>query len=244
MDDAERARLLLAAQLATVGSLAGALIHEINNNTGFLALVSAQLEKTAQRALDAGVDVPAEQVLSFAQGIVESAKHARDHVASFQAVAGFTRGALAGSVDVRKILLSALALTKTAHRSKATIEASIDELLPPCPPSFARLGPAVAALLLNALQATPPENQPHSVTLSASVADQALLIEVTNTGSQPATQPLEELFEPFKSERPTEQAAGLGLFLVEQTVRRLDGTCTITAGEQGTRVSLRVPLPD
>lgn len=243
MDDAEHARLLLAAKLAIVGTLAGALIHQINNNTGFVALASGQLGKVAQRALDAGEMVPADQVLSFAKEIVEAAKQARDDVASFQAVAGLSRGALAGSVDIQRILLSAVSLTKTVHRSKAVVETKILEL-PPCPPSFIDLGPVVAALLLNALQAQPVANEPQGITLSAFIDEQVLVVEVVNTGCQAAVEPLEELFEPFKSERSVEQAAGLGLYLAKETVSRLGGTSEISSGPEGTRVTLRVPLPD
>jgi signal transduction histidine kinase len=243
MNEAEQARLLIASQLATVGSLAGALIHEVNNTTGFVALASGQLEKMAQRALDAGESLEPEQILALAKEIVEAAKQARDDVAAFQTVAGMGRAGLSGSVDMRKILLAAMSLAKAAHRSKATIESTIDELVP-FPPSYVRLGPVVAALLLNALQATPEGNLPYSITLRAFIADQELVIDVHNSGTQPSTKPLEDLFEPLRSERAASQSAGLGLYLVRQTVVQLGGTCGISADTEGTRVTLRVPVPE
>ncbi len=235
-------RLLVAAKNASVGALAGALVHEVNNPVGHIALAAGQIQKlessgqTTSEALS--------QAVQLARDIVQSTRQVRAVVSDHQAAGGISSGVhVAGFIDVRRILLAAISMTQIGHRSRARFEIDVKPDLPETPPTFANLGPALVSILNNAIEAIPEDGAPHVIQIHAAYEQGALRVCVSDDGRGIDSEVLPLVFLPLFSTRPSKDRAGLGLSLAHAIVERLGGKITIdsTPG-QGTRVSVILPV--
>jgi PAS domain S-box-containing protein len=107
-----------------------------------------------------------------------------------------------------------------------------------------RLGQVLDNLISNALKFTPRSGR---VSVRVSVADDAALIEVADTGVGIPVEEQDRLFERFfRSSTATEHAipgTGLGLTIAKAIVERHDGTIDVESAEEaGTTVRVRLPI--
>ncbi|MBI5532577.1 MAG: HAMP domain-containing histidine kinase [Deltaproteobacteria bacterium] len=226
--------------LATMGRLSGGLVHEVNNPATFIALAAGQMEKVIARSERAEELAP---IASLAHEIAESTRQMRAVVSEFHVLSTVARHAVSGSVDIGKMIRACATLTTVAWRTPARIEVDVGDL-PSCPASFASLAPVVVNLLLNAIQAIPAgKDESQRIQLSAVTIGERLHVTVRDTGTGIPADVLPRVFDPFFTTRPAGQAAGLGLTLARETVRRLHGEITIeSAPGEGTCVKIELPI--
>jgi signal transduction histidine kinase len=225
---------------ATMGRLAGGLVHEVNNPAAFIALAAGQLDKSLSKASNADELQPS---IGLARDIVESTRQMRAVVSDFHILSTVARHAVAGSVDLTRMMRACVTLTTVAYRTQARVQADIGDM-PACPASFASLVPVVVNLLINAMQAIPAgKGASCTIQCKASGTEDRIDISVHDNGSGIEPEDLPHVFDPFFTTRG-EQASGLGLTLARDTVHRLGGELQLhtTLGE-GTTVEVSIPVP-
>jgi PAS domain S-box-containing protein len=234
-------RLALADRMASLGTLAAGVAHEINNP---LAYVVGNLA-FAREALAAGAATPPETLTQARQALDE----ANEGAARVRQIVGDLR-ALSRSgedrrepVDVAAAVRSAVNVASGVLRPCAEVRLELGPL-PPVMGDPARLGQVFLNLLVNAGQAVGeghPERNLITVTTAIELGGR-VRVEVSDTGPGIAAEVLPRIFAPFFTTKPAGQGTGLGLAMCQQTVAAMGGEITVTS-RPGEGASFAVLLP-
>lgn len=229
-------------RLASLGTLAGGVIHEINNPVAFIALAGGQIEKLANKAKQNDECEGIESVIELAQGIRESMDQIRDMVTSFRLLIGVANHSVVVTVDLARVLKAAVELTRAAHRHDAAMETDF-EPMPPCPGHYVEVGPVVVNVLVNAIESLRSSSGPNLVRVEGRVRDDIIQVRVRDSGDGIPAHLLPRIFEPFFTTRDRSQHAGLGLTITQETLRTLDGQIEVESEVgKGTTVQINVPV--
>jgi PAS domain S-box-containing protein len=244
----ERRRILsqlqVAERLASLGTLATGIAHQINNP---LAFISANLSWVRQQlaqvvgASAAGVETLDRALLDCEEGtqrIRAIVQDLRSHVSE----AG--GGPELGSADPNEAMEYALRIA--GHELHGVARVSCNLLpVPMVNGSSARLGQVFLNLLLNAAQAVPLEQQGTAEIRVRSRLDtdsDMVVLEVEDTGAGIAPEALTHVFDPFFTTKPVGRGTGLGLFICHSIVSALGGTISADS-RLGHGTTVRVALP-
>jgi signal transduction histidine kinase/ActR/RegA family two-component response regulator len=219
-DDLDRLRTIAegrvaqAERLASLGRVAAAVAHEINNP---LAYVLANLEYL-ESLPDAGRGDRARSL----RDAIEGARVVRRIVADLYS---FTRGSgdSAGTADVVAAIRLALKMAEPHLRTKATLEEALPTSL------FVRgegvrLTQVFLNLVVNAAQAMPDEGGgKNTVRVIAETHGGEVKVEVIDTGEGIPPEVIERVTDEFFTTKPTGQGLGLGLALTHETLAKMGG---------------------
>ncbi len=235
-------QIAIAGRWASVGTLAGGVIHEINNPATFIALAAGQIEKGVIAAKSASDVSKLEQLTELTAGIREATKQIRGLVADFRQFVGGAGKASILTVDLERVLMAAGAMTKAAHRHDAVLKMGI-EPIPPCPGRLLAIGPAVVAVLVNAIESLADGPGPRQVSLTARVSGDRVEISVADTGAGIAPEHVPRVFDPFFTTKSPQAHAGLGLTAARSAIEGLGGTVVLESEfGVGTRLTMTVPM--
>jgi PAS domain S-box-containing protein len=218
-----RLRLQLANQLASVGTLAAGVAHEINNP---LAFVTASLEFVRESAEGLAARPTPELLEEVTQSLseaLEGAHRIRDIVRDLKTFSQSTPE-VRHRADLRAA--SEWALKVTAHQLRHRC-AVIRELgpVPPVLGNEARFGQVLVNLLMNAVQAFPEERTAQNRIRVATFRDELgrAVVEVEDNGRGIPPQHLARIFDPFFTTKPVGQGTGLGLAISHAIVSEAGG---------------------
>lgn len=221
-------------RMATVGTLAAGVAHEVNNP---LAYISANLD--ALEALHKDPDAGNE----FDECLHET----REGV---QRIAAVTRQLLhlarrgegtLEPLDLHQVVASVLPIVRHEALRRARLVTRLDPV-PPVLGDERLLGQVVLNLVLNALQAVPegaPDRQ--RVTVSTVYRDGLVRLAVQDTGAGIAPEVMPHVFDPFFTTKEEGQGTGLGLAVSRQIVTRHRGHLDLQSGPCGTLVTVSLP---
>ena len=246
-----RQQLELADRLASLGTMAAGVAHEVNNPltvvTGNVDFIAQELDAlradaeppSASRAEEdqrwAGIDSALDDIRSAAQRIARIVSDlkafSRPHPAS------------ASRADVSRCIDWALRATSRELRHRAQVVTQI-ETLPPVAMDETRLGQVLINLLVNAAQAIPPGNaDAHVVTVKAHATSQAeVAIEVRDTGPGISKDALSHIFEPFFTTKGGSVGTGLGLSICHGIISAAGGRIDVSS-TVGRGTTMRGTLP-
>ena len=221
-----------AQRLSALGRLAGGLAHEIRNPLGItraaaqmLALQLApdhtlhEYTHVIQTEIDR-VDRLIEQLLTYARPRVVNRSH----------------------VDPTELVTRTLSLVKAyATQQQVRLETAIEAHLPLLNGDGELLHQALVNLVLNAVQATPPQG---CVTVAAyhdpGNAQTGIVLLVSDTGRGIVLEDRSRIFDPFFTTR--DDGTGLGLSIVQQIVQEHHGVINVESEPgRGTRCMLHLP---
>jgi CheY-like chemotaxis protein len=242
---AAQAQLLVADRMASVGTLAAGVAHEINNPLATvmanLGLAVEDVAALARRPELAGALGELEAELGDA---TEAADRVRLIVRDLKL---FSRGEeeLRGPVDVHAVLDSALRMAWNEVRHRAQVVkrygtvAAVDA-------NASRLGQVFLNLIVNAAQAIPAgQADINEIRLRTEVSEEAggrVVVEVEDTGPGIPPEVLGRLFTPFFTTKPVGAGTGLGLSICQRLVAGLGGEITVRS-RVGQGTTFRVALP-
>ncbi|AKF04217.1 PAS domain-containing sensor histidine kinase [Sandaracinus amylolyticus] len=234
------ARLAQADRMATVGTLAAGVAHEINNP---LAYVMANLELMAKQLPSLSAET--EQEVSFFREALAHSKEGCERVRVIvRDLRIFSRAEEDRRVplDVNAVIESALNMAGNELRNRAEVVRELRPL-PPVLGDEARLGQVVLNLLLNAAHAI-PEGAPRAHTIAVATADrdECVEIRISDTGTGIPRELIGRIFEPFWTTKPVGVGTGLGLSIVHGIVRAHGGSIDVES-EVGVGSTFRVLLP-
>ncbi|KFE72418.1 ATP-binding protein [Hyalangium minutum] len=242
-----QARLLLTDRLASVGTLATGIAHEINNPmasvTANLVQLSSELAELARwngDAKTAGCDVS-----ELSQAAAEALEGARRVNKIVKELKLFARGddERLAPVDLHAVVRNSLniALHELKHRARVVLEL---EEVPQVLANESKLGQVCLNLLLNAGQSLPQgaADQHRIVVRTRRREDGWALLEISDTGCGISPENQRRLFDPFFTTKPIGEGTGLGLSICHGIVQQLGGTIEVeSAVGQGSL--FRVALP-
>jgi PAS domain S-box-containing protein len=238
------ARLLVSDRMASVGTLAAGVAHEINNplaallaNLDFASDDLGRLSKemgSARGLLDGG--------LEDLRDAREAAERIRNIVKDLKL---FSRGEedTRDVVDIERVLESSLRLASTEIRHRARLEKRYGSVRA-VDGNESRLGQVFLNLIVNAAQAIPEgraeENEIRVATFTA--GDGRVVVEIRDSGSGMSPEVVSQLFTPFFTTKPLGVGTGLGLSICHRIITGLGGEITVDS-QVGQGTTFRVYLP-
>jgi two-component system cell cycle sensor histidine kinase/response regulator CckA len=246
-----QSQLLVSDRMASVGTLAAGVAHEINNP---LAAVIGNLEFITDglSRMSAGDSAPASSGRSDARlqkEIKESLDDAREAAQRVRFIVGdlkiFSRAPNnepKGAVDVKAIMESSLRMAWNEIRHRAHVVKNYGPV--PCVEgNQARLGQVFLNLLVNAAQALPEGQAEHNeVRVSTRLDGQRVVVEVSDTGAGIPPAVIGRIFDAFFTTKEVGVGTGLGLAICQRIVTDMGGELTVQS-EMGKGTTFRVALP-
>lgn len=238
-----RDQLVLTERLASLGTIAASVGHEINNPLTFVLINLDFLRDELPHLLK---QHPEEQrvreLLTVLRDTREGAKRAGDIVTELKAFARLDEDD-PGEVDVVAVLQSSLRVARTEIRHRARVREAWGTV-PPVRASASRLGQVFLNLLVNAAHAIPPGSADrHEVLIRAFTGRHGeAVVEIEDTGTGIPEELRGRIFEPFFTTKPTGQGTGLGLAVCVKIVRELGGSIELES-TVGKGTTFRVCLP-
>ncbi len=230
------AQLLLADRMASIGTLAAGVAHEINNPLAFiLANVDFAIGELGREGADP-------EVVRALEDAKDGGARVREIVRDLKS---FSRGTNDDweLVDVRQVLRSAIGLAANEIRHRAQLVVDEGEVAP-IRANEHRLSQVLLNLLINAAQAIPEghasENAVRASTFTA--PDGRIVVEISDTGAGIPPEVLPRIFDPFFTTKPIGVGTGLGLSICHGIVTTLGGDIEVESAP-GRGSTFRVRLP-
>jgi PAS domain S-box-containing protein len=246
---AERAemqtRLLLADRMASLGTLAAGVAHEINNPLAYLVTSLDSMSRRLPQLAEAEW-TPGSEATEWLRRQLDRARDGAERVRLIvRGLKSFSRAddETMGIVDPRSTLDTAITLVSNELRHRARLVKDYDSL-PPVWANEPRLAQAFLNLLVNATQAIPAgaaEQNEIRVTGRADAEGRAV-IEIRDTGTGIEARHLAVIFDPFFTTKPLNEGTGLGLALCKAVISSLGGEITAQS-DVGMGTVFRVVLP-
>lgn len=237
-------RLAHTERLASLGTLAAGIGHEINNPLSYvlgnLELAADDLEDLASGDLES---TPAE-LLRIRELLAEAetgAERIRDIVHAFRGFSRQVTPSPSQAVDVISACESSLAMAHSQIHHRATLQRRY-EASPKVLGNETSLSQVVLNLVFNALTAMDGIETERVLSVGVRVASGDVFIEVSDTGCGMDEDTLTRVFEPFFTTASTTGGTGLGLSIVHNLVRELGGSVDIQSQPgRGSTFTIRIP---
>ena len=233
-------RLLVSERMASVGTMAAGVAHEISSP---LAYLRANLDAVADRLRELGPSLSRERI----DGLTDPLGKARDGADRVGKVVGDLR-MFSGldddrnrPVDLRRLLDSIVDLAWNEISSRARLVKEYGDV-PPVHANESRLAQVLLNLVVNAAQSIPEgqaeRNEIRIMTRTG--AGGRVAIEIRDTGRGIAQEDRARIFDPFSSNNPA--GPGMGLSVCHSIVTLLGGKIEVDS-ELGRGSVFRVLLP-
>ena len=236
-------RLMAADQIASLGSLASGLVHEVSNPLtyvmGNLAVLSEGLNSLEQSTK---AEVEINELRKALADARQGAERVRDLLADMKV---FSRPDLGrrSRLELRKVLDSAINMAWPQIRPRARLVRDYGAA-PAVRGVESKVALALFHLLINAAQAIDPGSADgHKVEVSLGEdADGWAYIEIRDTGCGLSEATRDQMWEPFFTTRSRGEGAGLGLPVVRSVIVAMGGEVEVVPREgQGAVARLRLP---
>lgn len=232
-------RLFHAERLASLGTLAAGVGHEINNPLTYIVLNLTLIERELRH-----VDMPS-STRTRVQGMLEQARYGTDRVSGIvrdlQALARVPDDGIA-RVNPATVLERCLVLADHEIRHRARV---IRELapVPAVRGSEGRMVQLFLNLLINAAQAIPDGSAERNwIKVATGEEGGLVVVSISDSGAGIPADAIGRIFDPFYTTKPVGMGIGLGLAICRSIVTALGGEIQVdsTVGHGST---FRVVLP-
>ncbi|HEX4476571.1 MAG TPA: response regulator [Polyangiaceae bacterium] len=237
------AQLIVSDRMASIGTLAAGVAHEINNplsavimNLELIARDFGNLQRKLGHTVDFG-DVDEE-----IRDAREASERVRNIVRDLKIFSRVEEEATA-PVDVQRVLesTSRLAWNEIRHRARLVKDYG---RVPLVLGNEGRLGQVFLNLLVNAAQAI---NEGHAdaneIRVRTSLDEtERVVVEISDTGTGMSQKTLQKLFTPFFTTKPQGIGTGLGLDICHRIITTSGGDITVES-KLGTGTTFRISLP-
>jgi two-component system, LuxR family, sensor kinase FixL len=237
-DQAQReieSELAASLRLASMGELAGSIIHEINQP---LAAISASAD-ACRRWLAAGPD-RTDRAMSSLERVIEESQRAASVVAGLKSLIRNAELAIVPlQADALLHEVASLALAELS-REGVLLEMEIESELPAACGDRVQIQQVIMNLIRNAVEAMRASDR-RILTLSASTTESEIVMRVADTGPGIDAAFAEKLFEPLYTTKPN--GMGLGLAISRKIARAMGGRLEVeSAPSTGATFLLALPV--
>ncbi|MFP2907975.1 ATP-binding protein [Pyxidicoccus sp. 3LFB2] len=231
-----QSRLGLAERLASLGTLAAGVAHELNNP---LAFISQSLELARLRLGESAIGAVGNEVQDLLVDAAVGAEQLRTIVRDLHTFAR-AEEERQERVDVREAMGRSIRMAQGEIRHRARLvrdEGEVSRVLA----NEGRLGQVFLNLLVNAARAIPEGRaDQHEIRVVIREVPGSVVVEVHDTGEGIPPERLERIFDPFFTTR--KEGQGLGLSISHSLVTRMRGELTVES-TPGRGSLFRVRLP-
>lgn len=235
-EEALQRQLLFADRMASMGTLAAGVAHEINNP---LAYVTANINMMLENMLDDD-ETDREELRAMALDAREGAERIRriiDGLKTFSRADAEQREI----IEVPPLLEKSIDMTFNEIRHRARLVRDIGPI-PPVMADRTRLGQVFVNLLVNAAQAI-PEGEGAEIRIATRTDERGrAVIEISDTGVGIPAAMIDRVFDPFFTTKPPGVGTGLGLYICHNIITALDGEIGVSS-EGGRGSTFRLVLP-
>ncbi|MCB9730880.1 MAG: PAS domain-containing protein [Deltaproteobacteria bacterium] len=235
-------QLVFADRMASVGTLAAGVAHEINNP---LAYVTANIDLLAEELDALSPELGRERGAALCEMAADAKAGAARIRTIVRGLKTFSRAEdeRRSVIDVLPLLEMSINMTFNEFRHRARLVKDFGPV-PRVEADEARLGQVIINLLVNAAQALPEgDYETHEIRVVAATDEAGCaVIEVRDSGVGIPAGLLERVFDPFFTTKPVGVGTGLGLSICHTIVTSMGGTITVTS-EEGAGTAFRVTLP-
>jgi signal transduction histidine kinase len=229
-------RLLLSDKLASVGLLTAGIAHEINNPlfviTGYVDVIRQMADSGAVSADELGEIVGKLETAS--QSIVKLVSGIKTYVR--------IEDAAPAPIDLNSAIQESLDLVSFLYRQDhITLEIDFARGHPVILGNLGRLQQVLMNLLSNARDAMEASEE-KIITVRTREADGAVVLEISDTGCGIPPDRLERVFARGYTTKPVGKGSGMGLNLVRQMIREMQGEIDVASGPGG-GTTFRVTFP-
>ncbi|HEY6100797.1 MAG TPA: ATP-binding protein, partial [Anaeromyxobacter sp.] len=239
-----RAGLALADRMASVGTLAAGVAHEMNNPLTYVTANLAHARDVIERtAALRGAPPDVARLMQELRGALDDALQGADRVARIvRDLKTFSRDDESRApVDARAALESALQLARGEIKRRARIVRDLKPV-PLVDGSESRLGQVFLNLLVNAAQAIPDgAAERNEIRVSTRMHEGRVEIAIEDTGCGIPREVLGRIFDPFFTTKPVGTGTGLGLAICHEIVAAFGGEIGVESEVgQGSRFTVRL----
>jgi signal transduction histidine kinase len=235
-----QAQLMVSDRLASIGTLAAGVAHELNNplaaimaNVGLVAVELGELPHFERRA----------ELLACLSDAHDAAERMRHIVADLKL---FSRAedAARGPVDLHRVLDVVLRMAGNEIRHRARLVRDLATELPPAYGNESQIAQVFLNLMINAAQAIKEGNTAANEIRVATRLDAngQIVVTVADTGCGMTEDVRRRLFTPFFTTKPVGQGMGLGLSICHYIVSAMGGAIEVDS-EPDRGTTFRVTLP-
>jgi signal transduction histidine kinase len=243
-----REKLHAADRMASLGTLAAGVAHEINNPLSYM-LSNVRFARDELAALAEGLAAGEQQRLQEVREALAETLSGGDRVSDIvRDLRAFSHGdegqGRLGPVNVHAVLDLCGNIARSQLRHRAQLVKHYGEL-PSILANESRLGQLFLNLIVNAAQAIPEGRDAKTQEVRLTTwreGEDWVVVEVRDTGVGIAPEHLRRLFDPFFTTKPVGVGTGLGLSICHGIVTGLGGRITVESEpERGS--AFRVFLP-
>jgi signal transduction histidine kinase len=245
-------QLLISERMASVGTLAAGVAHEINNPLSIVAANLHIIRHDLEAAAAGGPGPPGEDagstrlaaVVRSLRNVMDDAEEATERVRLIVRdlrVLSHPDAERRQAVDVHTVLESSIRMARNELRYRAKVIRQFGEI-PKVDANESRLGQVFLNLLVNAAHAM-PEGQAdrNSLTISTGYSDGMVTIEIADTGSGIPPEILPHIFDVFFTTKPVGVGTGLGLAICFRILTAMNGRIEVKS-QVGEGTTFRVAL--
>jgi PAS domain S-box-containing protein len=246
-----QSQLMVSDRMASVGTLAAGVAHEINNP---LAAVIGNLDYVAETLERIGPGASTSfdpertdaRLLDEIKGPLDDAREAATRVRLIvRDLKIFSRSPIEeprSRVDVKTVMESSLRMASNEIRHRAHLIERY-EAVPSVEVNEGRLGQVFLNLIVNAAQSLPEGRaEDNEIRVSTRLRGDRVVVEVSDTGAGIPPEIIGRIFDAFFTTKGVGVGTGLGLAICHRIVTDMGGDLTVES-EVGKGTTFRLALP-
>ena len=246
-----QSQLMVSDRMASVGTLAAGVAHEINNplaaliaNLDYMVESLAGLIPGDATAVSSGRSSAwlTEEIKVPLDDARDAARRVRFIVRDLKIFSRAPNDETRSPVDVEAIIESSLRMAWNEIRHRARL-VKLFGRVPPVEANEARLGQVFLNLIVNAAQSlTEGRTEHNEIRVSTRVEGERVIVEVSDTGGGIPPAIIGRIFDAFFTTKGVGVGTGLGLAICQRIVTDMAGELTVES-EMGKGTTFRVSLP-
>jgi signal transduction histidine kinase len=232
-------QLLISDRMASVGTLAAGVAHEINNPLTYINILVGRLSSLEASSQRDALSAHRLEMLNEVRDGLRRVERITDDLRTYSRADDGSQA----STNVHATLDSALRIAGHEIRHRAQLVKAYGDV-PSVRGSDGRLGQVFLNLIMNAAQSM-AEGEAHTNQLRIStrvVDDGRVAVEISDTGTGIPNELLGKIFEPFFTTKRTGEGTGLGLSICRGIINGLGGDISVRS-ELGKGSTFTVLLP-
>lgn len=244
--------LIQQEKLASLGSLVAGIAHEINTPVGTSVTAASYLEQETQTLNHAFISQTLKK--SDLAGYLANALDATNIILlnlrrASELVLGFKQVAADRSTEKRQVFNVKNCIQAVIVSLRPNLKKTHHEIAVHCDDNWkiesypGDVSQIITNLMMNSLMHAFPDNRPGKITISAVQHDHRLMLTYTDNGAGIPSDRLNKIFEPFYTTKRGQGGTGLGLHIIHNIVRKLNGSITCTSEpDKKTAFIITIPL--